>query len=185
MRTALVRTDRYSWVAIGLHWLIALLVVVNLVTGLFHDTLFDGVAGLIPVHKSIGIGILALTVVRIGWRLAHRPPALSPDVAGWERVAARVIHAAFYALLLIVPLSGWAMVSAGDERRPLFWFGLFRLPWLPVSDAVGEAADQGHLIAGYLMAALVVAHVAAALRHHFLLKDSVLARMLPVAMRRR
>lgn len=185
MRTALVRTDRYSRVAIGLHWLIALLVVINLVTGLFHDTLFDGVKGLMPAHKSIGIAILALTLARIGWRLAHRPPALSPDVAGWERAAARVVHAAFYALLLIVPLSGWAMVSAGEERRPLFWFGLFRLPWLPVSDAVGEVGDRAHLIAGYLMTALVVAHIAAALRHHIVLRDSVLGRMLPVLLRQR
>lgn len=185
MRTALVRTDRYSRVAIGLHWLIALLVIVNLVTGLFHDALFDGVAGLMPAHKSIGISILALTLVRILWRLAHRPPAPSSDAAKWARVAAQFVHAAFYVLLLVVPLSGWAMVSAGDERRPLYWFWLFRVPWLPVSDAVGEAADLGHLVAGYLMAALVVLHIAAALRHHIILRDSVLARMLPVLLQRR
>jgi cytochrome b561 len=185
MLAALVRTDRYSWVAIWLHWLIALLVVANLVTGLFHDSLLDGVKGLIPAHKAIGISILALSVARILWRLAHRPPALPAAMAGWERVAARGTHAAFYALLLILPLTGWAMVSAGEERRPLVWFGLFNVPWLPVSDTVGAVADRGHLVAGYVMAGLVVVHIAAALRHHFVLHDSVLARMLPAVSRRR
>ena len=178
-RTALARADRYAWGAIWLHWTIAVLVIVNLTLGLFHDSLFDGVRWVIPLHKSLGITILALTVVLIGWRVTHRPPPLPPEVGGWQRAAAKGAHALLYLLLVVLPLSGWAMVSAGDERRPLFWFGLFRLPWLPVSGAVSEAADRTHLIAGYLMTALAVIHIAAALRHHFLLRNSVLARMAP------
>lgn len=178
-RTALVRTDRYSWGAIWLHWTIAVLVILNLTLGLSHDSLLDGVRWAIPLHKSAGISILALTLILIGWRTTHRPPPLPAEIARWQRGAARTAHSIFYLLLLILPLSGWAMVSAGEERRPLSWFGLVRLPSLPVSGDVSEWADRAHLVSGYLMTALTMIHIAAALRHHFLARNSVLARMAP------
>lgn len=184
-RSALVRTDRYTRGAIWLHWIVAALVLVNLAIGLLHDSVLDGVRGAIPLHKSIGFTVLVLTLGRIGWRLAHRPPPLPSALSRWERTGARATHAAFYALLLAMPLSGWAMGSAGREARyPTRWFGLFDVPHLPVSAANAEAGDSAHLVLGYLMAALVVLHVAAALRHHFLLRDGVLARMAPVLARR-
>jgi len=178
-RTALVRTDRYSRGAIALHWTIAVLVLANLALGLFHESLLDGLKWVIPAHKALGITVLALTLARIGWRMLYRPPPFPPEMPRWERVTAKAAHGLLYVLLLALPLSGWAMVSAGEERRPLSWFGLFRVPWLPVSDAASDAADRAHLVAGYLMAALVVVHIAAALRHHFILRDSVFARMVP------
>lgn len=184
-RSALVRIDRYTRGAIWLHWTIALLVLVNLAIGLLHDSLLEGVAGAIALHKSIGLSVLLLTLCRIAWRLAHRPPPLPDGLARWERAGARATHAAFYALLLALPLSGWAMGSAGREARwPTRWFGLFDVPHLPVSVGVAEAGDAAHLVLGYLMAALVVLHVAAALRHHLVLRDAVLARMLPGVARR-
>jgi cytochrome b561 len=179
-RSAIVRIDRYSRGAIWFHWIIAALIGVNLAIGLLHGSLLDGVAGAIPLHKSIGLTVLALTLARISWRLTHRPPRLPATLSTWERAAARASHVAFYALLLALPLSGWAMGSAGREARyPLRWFALFDVPRLPVSAQTAAVGDAAHSILGYAMAALVIVHVAAALRHHFLLRNGVLARMLP------
>lgn len=179
-RSAIVRIDRYSRGAIWFHWIIAALVAVNLAIGLLHDSLFEGVAGAIRLHKSIGLSVLALTLARIGWRLTHRPPRLPAGLPSWERTAARASHLAFYALLLLLPLSGWAMGSAGREARyPTRWFGLFDVPHLPVSARTAGLGDAAHSVLGYAMAALVVLHMAAALRHHFVLRNAVLARMLP------
>lgn len=178
-RTSLVRTDRYSWGAIGLHWSIALLVLVNLVLGLFHESLLDGIGWVMPVHRSIGLAVLALTLARLAWRLMHRPPRLPPDVAGWERSAARIAHWAFYILLLALPLTGWMLSSNPARSRPMAWFGLLSIPPLPISSAAAMLAHQAHGLLGYVMAALVAIHIAAALRHHFVLRDAVLGRMAP------
>jgi cytochrome b561 len=106
-------------------------------------------------------------------------------MAAWERNTAKTVRAAFYALLLLMPLSGWAMVSVSRHPHPISWFGLFNVPLLPVSHAVGSVSDKAHLVLGYSFAALVVLHIAGALRHHFLLRDSILGRMIPgVASRR-
>lgn len=184
-RSAIVRIDRYSRGAIWLHWIIAALVVVNLAIGLLHDSLLEGVAGAIPLHKSIGLSVLALTLARIGWRLTHRPPRLPVDLPAWERGAARASHVAFYALLLALPLAGWVMGSAGREARyPMRWFGLFDVPHLPGSARTAAFGDGAHMVLGYAMAALVALHLAAALRHHFVLRNAVLGRMLPGVARR-
>jgi cytochrome b561 len=185
MRTALTRTDRYSKGAIWFHWVIAVLVIANLAIGILHESLLDGVNGVIPLHKSIGITVLVLTLGRIAWRLVHRPPAPPEAMARWERLAAQSVHMTFYALLLILPLAGWLMVSGTAKPRPFLWFGLFDIPLLPVSTAVGDVAHQTHELVGYLMALLVAIHIAAALRHHFLQRDSVLARMIPAVGARR
>lgn len=180
MRTALARTDRYTRGAIAFHWSIALLVIVNLFVGLLHDSLLAGLpGGGIPLHKSIGFTVLVLTLGRIAWRWTHPAPRFPPGMARRDKVAARISHFSFYALLLLLPMSGWVMVSGEAKRYPLDWFGLFKVPYLPVTRAAGDSADGAHLVLGYLMLALVAIHVAAALRHHFVLRDGVLARMLP------
>lgn len=178
-RTALVRTDRYSWGAIWLHWSIAALVLVNLTLGLFHDSLLDGVKWVIPIHRSIGLTVLVLTLARIAWRLTHRPPPLPVAMARWERLAATTVHWAFYVLLLALPISGWILSSNPARPHPMSWFGLFPIPPLPISGAAVKLGHNAHGLLGYAMAALVVVHVAAALRHHFILRDAVLARMAP------
>ena len=180
---ALVRTDRYSWGAIWLHWSIAAFVLVNLVLGLFHESLLDGLKWVIPIHKAIGITVLALTLARIAWRLMHRPPPLLVDMAPWERTVAKVVHWSFYVLLLALPISGWMLSSNPARLRPMSWFGLFPIPPLPISGATAGLGHEAHGVLGYLMAALVAVHIAAALRHHFVLRDSVLARMLPGSVR--
>ena len=178
-RTALVRTDRYSKGAIALHWTIAVLVLFNLALGLFHDSLLDGLQWVIPAHKALGITVLVLTLARIAWRLAYRPPPLPADMPRRERLAAKAVHAGLYCLLLALPLTGWALASNPARVRPLDWFGLFPIPRLPVSTATARLGHDLHGPLGYAMIALVLLHIAAALRHHLVLRNSVLARMAP------
>jgi len=179
MRTAIARTDRYHTGAIWFHWTIAVLVIVNILIGLFHESLLDGVKAAMPLHKSIGLLVLALTLGMIGWRLTHRPPPLPAAMKGWEKTAAHIMHWVLYALTLIMPLTGWMMALHSAHPKPIIWFGLFQVPFLPVTHGVAGAAHESHEIIGYLMAALAVLHIAAALRHHFLLRDPVLRRMWP------
>lgn len=181
MRNALLRTATYSTVAIAFHWTIAAMIIVNLWLGLFHDGL-PSEWKVMPVHKALGITVLVLTIGRIIWRLMHRPPPMLASVTGWERTAATLMHWALYALMLIMPLTGWAMSSVGRDGgppRPLTWFFLFDIPYLPVNSAMAGIGHDLHGILGYLMTFLVVLHIAAALRHHFLLKDATLVRMIP------
>ena len=177
MRSTQIRTDRYTRVAIAFHWAIALLIGLNLWLGLGAGALPKDWPAM-PVHKAVGITVLALTLGRIAWRLMHPAPPLPADLKPWERLAARGSHFALYGFMLAMPLTGWAMVS-GAKRRPLEWFGLFDIPYLPVSDAVSGFGHDAHELLGWGLIALLAVHVAAALRHHFLLRDNVLARMMP------
>jgi len=179
MRSAVTRTDRYARGSIAFHWVIAAAILLNLVLGIAHDALPAGWR-VIPIHTSVGITVLALTIARLVWRMGHRPPPLDPSMPAWERMAAATSHWVLYVLSILVPLSGWAMVSGAATRRPFDWFGLFPLPYLPVSPAAAGAAHDGHEILGFALLALVVLHVLAALRHHLILRDATLVRMLPI-----
>lgn len=172
------RGDRYSRGAIAFHWSIAALVLFNLIVGLFHDAM-PRAWGVMPIHKSLGMAVLLLTLGRIAWRLTHKPPHLPALLPAWEKATAHTVHFILYALMLILPISGWLLSSNPERPRPINWFGLFEIPVLPATPAVAHNAHEVHELLGYLMAALVVIHIAAALRHHFLLRDQVLARMLP------
>lgn len=169
--------DRYNRGARALHWVIAVLVIANIAGGLLHDALED-VINLMPLHKASGMTVLALSLVRIAWRFMWRAPAHPEGMSGLEVLAAKATHLLFYALMLAMPVTGWIMSSAG--KYPLSWFGLFDLPKLPVTrdSALYEMGHEGHELLGWLFAALVILHVAAALRHHFILRDRVLERML-------
>ncbi|MEZ0496723.1 cytochrome b [Sphingomonas sp. IW22] len=169
-------TLRYNRVARSLHWAMAALIIFNLLAGLFHDAL-EGIVRLMPVHKATGILILTLTLVRIGWRLTHRPPPLPAETAIWERGAAHAVHLTLYSLMLAMPISGWIMSSASPN--PISFYGLFDVPKFAVTrgDSLWSTAHEGHEVLGLIMLALVVLHIAAALRHHFILKDHVLRRM--------
>lgn len=168
---------RYTLVARILHWTMAVLILINLALGIGHDALPEGWP-VMPVHKSIGLTVLALAVLRIAWRLTHPAPPLPGGMPRWERLAAGATHFLFYTFMLLMPLSGWIMTSAGS--RPLAWFFLFDVPKFPVSrgDAIVGLSGGGHGIMGLLWLALILLHVGAALRHHFILKDGVLRRML-------
>ena len=170
-------TARYNQVARWLHWTIALLVIFNILGGLFHDAL-GKLFPVMPLHKAAGITILFLTLARIAWRLSHPAPPLPAAMPAWEKLTANLTHLAFYALLLIVPLTGWIMTSAGD--RPLTCFWLFDIPKFGVTkqDAIYGLSHESHELLGLLFGALALLHIGAALRHHFVLKDGVLRRML-------
>lgn len=167
----------YSTGAIAFHWTIALLVIANLLIGF-------GLIGSMPTHKAIGITVLVLSVLRVVWRLAHRPPPLPESVPGWQATAARISHAVFYILLIAMPVSGWLMSSNSEVLRPLTWFGLFDIPYLTISPAAGDAGHEIHELLAIPFAALVLLHIAAALKHHFIDRDAVLARMAPIFSRR-
>lgn len=168
---------RYNAVARALHWLIALIIIGNIIGGLAHDALED-VFNVMPLHKSLGLLVLALSVFRLAWRLTNKPPALPDTMPGWERGTAHVLVWIFYAAMIIVPLSGWVMSSAG--KYPLNFFGLFDVPKFAVApkSALAGAAHETHEIFGLLLIPLILLHVGAALRHHFVLRDDTLRRML-------
>jgi cytochrome b561 len=172
---------RYTRVAIVLHWLIAALMLFAIPLGLYsavnEGPLTDQLTN---IHKLIGIAILVLTLLRIGWRLTHKPPPLSTMITPALRLAARTIHFVFYLLLIALPLSGWWMTSAFPKRHPFGISGVFEVPFLPVemSMASAGAAHEVHEVSGWVTIALIVLHVAAALKHHFYDRDAILARML-------
>lgn len=184
--------SRYSAVAIWLHWIIALMVIGNLAGGLLIDSVFPGKDPaataakmvVIGLHKSIGLTVILLTLVRIGWRLANPPPPLPGHMTATETVLARITHYGFYALLLAMPLSGWAMVSTGRTLYPIIWFGLFEVPHLPLPADLGGLFHESHEILGWVFIATILLHVAGAVKHRILDRDDVLARMLPCVRRR-
>ena len=171
--------ERYSRVAIALHWAIALLIIVNIPLGAFSDTIEEMGWNPVQLHKSLGLTVLALSIVRLGWRLTHRAPPLPTEVVAWQRHLSKLVHWLLYALIVIVPLTGWLRVSPGN--RPLNWFGLFDVPKFPIVPRSPEAfaASQGHTVTAYVLTALAALHIVAALYHRYGLKDRVLARMLP------
>lgn len=178
MASTAMPAERYSIGAIWFHWIIAVLILFNIIVGIFHEGV-PALRALMGAHKAVGITVLVLTIARIAWRLAHRPPPFAGDVPGWERGLAIAVRRIFYVLMLAMPLSGWIMVSASTHPRPLSWFGAFAVPLLPVGHGAGAPASTTHAVLGYLFAALVVLHILGALRHQIVLRDSVLGRMIP------
>jgi cytochrome b561 len=173
---------RYGTVAQLLHWLVAALVLTMFGLGWYMSDLplgqrkFD----LYQLHKSLGLTIFALVVVRLAWRLGHPSPPLPTGLPAWERTAARTAHALFYVLLLVQPLIG--LLQSNAANFPLVVWGAVPLPALIGSDeALAETLVGVHELVARVLLVLILLHVAAALRHHFLLKDDVLRRMLPAA----
>ncbi len=187
--------DRYTTVAIALHWVIAVMIIMQIIGGLTMTGLPDGSSEkfeFYQLHKSFGLTVLLLSLVRLGWRLTHPAPALPDGMAGWERIAARFTHVAFYALMIGVPLGGWAVVSASPfaDSVPTYIFGVIPWPHLPFFSGVEDRGALTEQLAGaheffaLTIAALLVLHIGAALKHHFISRDGVLARMAPVIRQR-
>ncbi len=169
---------RYTKVAIWLHWLIGFAVIANICLAMLTEGLpREAHRAAMGVHKALGITILALTLVRIAWGLVHKAPPLPASIPAWQRSLSRIVHFLFYALLVLLPLSGWVWMSAAD--RPIDFFGWFTLPSLVSPDkALAEVLHERHELLGLTMLALVAVHLAAALRHQFA-RSGVLARMNP------
>ncbi len=175
--------DRFGAVAMLLHWLMALLIIGLVALGLYMVSLPD--AGfntkkimLIIYHKQLGISVLVLFAVRLAWRLTHILPRLAAHLPEWQKVAARFVHLCFYALMFMLPLTGWLMSSAAGI--PVSFFGLFTLPdFLPHDEYLFRRLIDIHEWLGYMLIFFIFIHVGAALRHHFVFKDDTLRKMLP------
>lgn len=176
-------TDRYSKVAIALHWTIAILILSLVVAGfLMTQEWMPQRFKIYQWHKSFGITVLLLSVLRLIWRLTHKPPALPAGMKGWEIFVAKVTHIGFYGLMIGVPFLGWAMVSASTLPIENQLFYLIPLPDMPGVSASKEAAKRLkflHEIGAKLILLLFVLHIGGALKHHFIAKDGTLARMIP------
>ena len=186
---------RYTDVAIWLHWAIAAFIVFNLACGLLFDAMPKGLRGaIIPLHISAGITVLALTIVRIAWRLTHRPPPMLP-MAGWEKGLAHTVHFCLYLAMLGMPLTGWAMISAHPAppppaRNSIMVWGVIPLPKLAPIVHLGDGPDGAaqlheahetfegrHGTGGWVLLGLFLLHVAGALKHQFVDRRRELARM--------
>lgn len=174
--------SRYSSGAILFHWTIAVLIIANIAVALITDG-WEGPArgSAMAFHKATGITVLVLSALRILWRLVHRPPPFPSEIRPVEAFVARSVHWIFYALMIVMPMSGWLMSSASATPRPLSWYGLFPIPHLPVqgNKALGGLSHDTHEILGYVFIALIVLHVLAALKHHFVDGTGMVFRMWP------
>lgn len=172
--------DGWGGTAKFLHWSIALLVLVQFPLGWLAVTwrLSPVKLDLFVWHKSMGLVVLALMVVRVTWRLLHAAPAMPDTVPAWARRSAMAVHALLYAALIAIPLSGWVVNAAANIPFRIFW--LVRLPAITApSKPLAELAAQVHLVLVVALAALLALHVGAALWHHRVRRDGVLQRMLP------
>ncbi len=176
------KNTRAEWGSVSklLHWLVVVLILVMAWIGLRMGDMPNGPDKIATyaMHKSIGISILALVLLRLSWRLYAGAPAAVPGTPAWQERLASLTHWALYALLLAIPLSGWVLNSASGF--PLQWFGLFNLPAIAGRDhGLHELAEEVHEWLFWAMVALAVAHAAAAFYHHLFQRDATLARMLP------
>jgi cytochrome b561 len=180
-----LRNTETNWgvIAKTFHWLIALFIIANLVLGYWADSL--------PVsptkveafywHKSIGLTVLWLALLRLLWRFTNPSPRLPTGMAGWERALAHTSHVLLYALMIAMPLSGWVIHSAANF--PLDLYGVFPVPDIIPSSAdeegIGNLAKAAHYWMFIAICALLTLHVLGALKHHIVNRDDVLRRMLP------
>ncbi|MFT5574532.1 MAG: cytochrome b561/polyisoprenoid-binding protein YceI [Bermanella sp.] len=189
---------RYTRIAIGLHWLIAVAIITNLILGCWmsdainHTASRDSAFRVFQWHKSIGLTILLLSVLRLTWRILNPPPPLPKTIPPWEQRAAAWTHSAFYTLMIGVPLSGWLYVSSqwrGDAALtiPTLWFEWFEVPHLfglneashAQRQSIASISLEAHEVLVWCFLLLLLLHIGAALRHQFVLKDKSLVRILP------
>lgn len=171
---------RYSRGAIWFHWVIAALIIGNLILGLFHEDFGKAATPWIMFfHKSTGLAILALSVGRLFWRVRNRPPVFDDALRPWEKTLAHITHWLFYALMIGIPLSGWVLVSTND--RSTSFFGLFDIAPLPFPRGreFHELWEEVHEIVGKVMIGLILLHVAGAAKHHLQGHRHLIGRMTP------
>jgi polyisoprenoid-binding protein YceI/cytochrome b561 len=186
-----IPATRYATVAIALHWTIAAAILFQiLIAWRFADQHTPPAFALTQLHKSIGITVLLLSLLRLGWRIAHNPPEVA-GLATWEHLLSRVVHAGFYAIMIGMPLTGWIMVSTSRTAIPTRLYGVVPWPHLPGLATAPDAAKHawhafgvtGHEVLAWGAYGLILLHVAGALKHQlFDARTPVLARMAPGAM---
>lgn len=169
---------RYTRTAAVLHWLIAALIFVGFPLGWYVSTLRLSPLKLqlVSYHKWIGVTVVALATVRILWRLSHRPPARPAGSPAWQNHVADAVHWSLYALMLALPITGWLYSSAAGI--PTVYLGLWQLPDLVMkSKPVADGLHFVHQTLAWTLGALVLIHIVAALKHHFVDRDGLLRRM--------
>lgn len=188
-RTPLNAGSRYTHTAIVLHWLIAALVIINVVLAWSFDFWPDAYAqSATDTHKSFGIFVLGLAVVRLLWRLGHPPPPFPRKLPRWERLGVRTVHIALYVMIFGMPLSGWLYDSAWKDAPsyPIHFFGLFDMPRIGfiahLPSALKEKVDAFfgtvHVWTSYVLYGLFLGHVVGALKRQFRDKEPELQRMM-------
>ncbi|WP_295442132.1 cytochrome b [uncultured Thiodictyon sp.] len=173
-------SDRYTATAKTLHWLIAIMILTMLGLGFYmHDLpLSPEKLKLYSWHKWAGVTIFLLVIMRLAWRLTHQPPPMPSSIPRLQQWLAHSVHVLLYLLMFAIPLSGWLMSSAKGFQ--VVWFGVLPLPNLiDKNKALGDLLLTVHLSLNLLLITLLLGHVGAALKHHFIDKDTVLKRMLP------
>lgn len=181
---------RYTRTAMVFHWVVAALMIANVALAWIWPLVADEqVRPLIDTHKSIGITVLGLAIMRLLWRLTHRPPAFPTGYQRWEHTASRLVHGLLYLIIFAMPLTGWIMDSAWKDAptHPMYWFGLFEWPRIAYFQHVDPAAQErlhdlfgaAHAWGAYALYGLVVLHVAGALKHQWLDREPELQRMWP------
>jgi cytochrome b561 len=180
--------ERYTTVAIVLHWLIALILISNFVLAWqFEDAKGLAKFELFQWHKSLGITVLVLSLVRLAWRLINPPPPPLASMKPWQQHASMAVHLGFYVIMIGMPMSGWLMVSASPRNIPTLLFGVINLPYLPFvhglaveqAKALAEAFSEAHEVMAWITYGLIGLHVGAALKHQFLDRDTIVSRMIP------
>lgn len=169
----------YTRTAKFFHWIIAVAVIAMLTVGLSFSFMSDATASFwVPIHKSLGLTILILMILRLGWRIKHKPPMFPLSLPRWQRIAARTTHALLYICIICMVLIGWGVSSYGGH--PVYFWGWFNVTW-PVAKnkAVSSILAEAHEILGYVILGLILLHIAAAIKHHWINKDNVLKSMLP------
>jgi len=170
----------YTGTAKALHWTIVVLLIAQFIFAwtMPHIGRNTPVTTLISLHFTFGIIILAVALVRLGWRVTHGEPAPEDGLPPWQTLSSSIVHWLLYALLFVVPLLGW--MDASRRGMPVEMFGV-ELPKLLATGKPGWnwTGDVHGLLANYAMLGLVGLHVLAALYHHFILRDGVLKRMMP------
>jgi cytochrome b561 len=174
-------TDRYTKVAIALHWILALGILLQIGLGLFLGEIPRGSperSAWVNFHKSTGITLAALILVRLAWRIRHQPPPLPGAMPAWERVAAHGNHALLYVCMIGMPLTGY--VASNFSKFGIKVFGFVTLPpWGLDDKRIYAAFNAAHKVLALVFVALIVLHVAAALKHALVERDGILRRMWP------
>jgi cytochrome b561/polyisoprenoid-binding protein YceI len=182
------RSERYTTVAITLHWVIAAAIIGMIFGGWYMSDLPDGAPGqyfLYQTHKSIGITILLLTVARIAWRVMNPPPTLPKDMTGLEKTASHLVHLGFYGIMIALPLTGWLYSSVSIKLDvPTVLYGMISWPDVPFVESLKTETASGivnfiHSKLAWVTFGLLALHVAGALKHEFSAEEGVLKRMLP------
>ena len=172
---------RYNGMAMGLHWLVALLLVSQFALGWYLEGIPRGVPArgyFVNLHKSTGLLIALVILVRIGWRLTHRPPPLPYSMPRWQQQVANGTHFLLYVFMLLMPVAGY--IASNFSKFGINFFNTLKLaPWGPEDKQLYAFFSQMHGISSWVLLALVLVHVLAAFKHAIVDRDTILYRMLP------